>query len=321
MTGPVPGRPFAGMVFLALALGAGCAERHSNLTPGEGYVDVPGGRVWYSIVGTGPGTPLLLLHGGPGAPSYYLNPLAALGDERPVIFHDQLGAGRSQITNDTTLWTVPQFVAQVDSLRRALGVERLHVLGHSWGTMLGTQYALMNPAAVKSLVLASPALDAARWVADADSLLLTLPDSVQRTIARHESAGTFEAPEYQEAVMAFYQLYLARKVPWSADLDSTFAQLNTVLYQYMWGPSEFTATGTLRDFDVTDSLSMIRVPTLFVTGEYDEARPATVRRHASLVSGSEFAIIPGAAHIIMHDNPEETVRVIREFLRKADGRR
>lgn len=89
----------------------------------------------------------------------------------------------------------------------------------------------------------------------------------------------------------------------------------------MWGPSEFTATGTLRDFDVTDSLSLIEVPTLFLTGEHDEARPATVRYSASLVPGANFGVIPDAAHLTMQDNPEETVRVIREFLRRVDRSR
>lgn len=306
-------------VLLGLVLGTACADRTPRLTQGEGYIQVPGGRVWYRIVGGGPGTPLILLHGGPGAPSYYLKPLAALSDERTVIFYDQLGAGHSEQATDSTFWTVPRFVAELDSLRRALGLERFHILGHSWGTMLGVEYAFAHPTPVKSLVLASPALDAARWVEDADSLLLTLPDTLQQTIAQHEAAATFDAPEYQDAVMAFYRLYLARRQPWSPDLDSSLGQLNTALYQYMWGPSEFTVTGTLRDFDVTDSLPLLRVPTLFITGEYDEARPATVRDQASLVAGAELAIIPGAAHVIMHDNPEETVRIVREFLRKVDG--
>jgi len=295
-----------------------CAESAFQLTPGEGFVEMRGGKVWYNVVGMGEGTPLLLLHGGPGAPSYYLNPLAALGDDRPVIFFDQLGAGRSDRTTDTTLWTIPTFVAELDSLRRALGLTEVHILGHSWGTMLATQYFFAHPAGVKSLILASPALSTAEWVVDADTLILALPDSSQAAIAKHEAAGTFEDPEYQAAVMAFYQLYLARKQPWDPNMDSTFAGLNEELYRYMWGPSEFTATGTLRDFDVTDSLSLITVPTLFMTGEYDEARPATVEYHASLVSGAEVAIIPGAAHITMHDNPVETIRVVREFLRAAD---
>lgn len=298
-----------------------CRDRTAALTPGEHHLAVPGGRIWYRVVGSGPGTPVVLLHGGPGVPSYYLNPLAALADERPVIFYDQLGTGRSDTTTDTTLWTVPHFVAELDSLRRALGLREFHLYGHSWGTMLASEYVLAHPDGVRSLVLASPALSTARWLQDAESLLTTLPDSIQRAVATHTADGTFEDPDYQSAVMAYYHRYVARREPWSADLDSAFAGLNPALYGYMWGPSEFTATGTLRDFDVTDSLWLIRVPTLVMGGSDDEAPPATVRYYASLIAGAEAAIIPDAAHVTMHDNPEETIRVIREFLRRADGRR
>jgi proline iminopeptidase len=306
---------------LPLAIVTACGPSRSPLAPGEGYVQMPGGRVWYRVVGTGTGTPLVLLHGGPGAPSYYIDPLAALGDDRPVIFYDQLGAGRSDHSTDTTLMTVGYYVAELDSLRRALKLERFHLLGHSWGTMLGAEYALAHPAQVKSLILASPALSTARWLADADTLLATLPDSVQRVIARHEADGTFDAPEYQDAVMAFYHRYLSRRDPWTPATDSTFAQLSIAVYGYMWGPSEFTGTGTLMRFDLTDSVGLIRAPTLFTTGEYDEARPATVRYYASLIPGAELAIIPGAAHLTMQDQPEENVRVVRAFLRQIDARR
>ncbi len=280
---------------------------------------MPGGRVWYRVVGTGPGTPLVLLHGGPGAPSYYLDPLAALGDDRPVVFYDQLGAGRSDRITDTTLMTVAHYVAELDSLRRALKLGQFHLLGHSWGTMLGAEYALAHPDAVKSLILASPALSTARWLADADTLLATLPDSLQRIIARHEADGTFDAPEYQDAVMAFYHQYLSRRDPWTPETDTTFAQLGMAVYGYMWGPSEFTATGTLKEFDVTDSVGMIRVPTLFTTGEYDEARPVTVRYYASLIPGAEVIVIPRAAHLTMQDSPEENIRIVRQFLRRVDA--
>jgi proline-specific peptidase len=314
-------RSARGVVAALVTLLLACAGHQRQPTPGEGYVAMPGGRVWYRVVGTGSGTPVVLLHGGPGAPSYYLKTLAALGDDRPVILYDQLGAGRSDHITDTTLMTVAGYVAELDSLRRALKLERFHLLGHSWGTMLGAEYALAHPDRVKSLILASPALSIPRWLADADTLLATLPDSVQRVIARHEADGTFDAPEYQNAVMAFYHLYLSRRDPWTPDTDSTFAQLSTAVYGYMWGPSEFTGTGTLKDFDVTDSVGLIRAPTLFTTGEYDEARPGTVRYYASLIPGAEVAIIPGAAHLTMQDNPDENVRVVREFLRRVDARK
>jgi proline iminopeptidase len=305
---------------LLLAVTATACAAPKGLEPGEGYIDVPGGRVWYRIVGGGTATPLLVLHGGPGAPSYYLKPFSALADERPVIFYDQLGAGHSDPITDTTLLTVDRFVAELAAVREALGLEEVHLLGHSWGTMLATDYLLTQPAGVRSVIFASPAISIPRWLADADTLLMTMPDSIQQAVASHEADGTFDAPEYQAAMIAYYQQFLARKLPWSADIDSTFSQLSTMVYGRMWGPSEFTATGTLQDYDRTDRLGEITIPTLFTTGEYDEARPVTVEFYRSLVPGAELAIVAGAAHLTMQDEPEENVRIVREFLRRVEGR-
>ncbi len=301
---------------ILLLVGA-CQPR--GLSQGEGYVEVPGGRVWYRIVGSGTRTPVLVLHGGPGAPSYYLKPLAALADERPVVFYDQLGAGHSDQPTDTSLWRVERFVEELGRMREALGLEQVHILGHSWGSMLAVDYMLTRPQGIRSLILASPALSIPRWLRDADSLKATLPDSVQRVIARHETAGTTESPEYQTAVMEYYRRFLARREPWSPDIDSTFAQLSMSVYGTMWGPSEFTATGTLRNYDRTDRLGEIGVPTLFTAGRYDEATPGTVRYYQSLVSGSELIILEGSAHLTMQDEPEEYVALVRGFLRRVEG--
>jgi proline iminopeptidase len=107
-----------------------------TLSPGEGFVDVSGGRVWYRVVGSGRGTHLLLLHGGPGVPSLYLKPLEGLADERPVIFYDQLGSGQSDHPKDSSLWTIERFVKEVGQVRKALGLDQIHLYGHSWGSML-----------------------------------------------------------------------------------------------------------------------------------------------------------------------------------------
>ena len=128
------------------------------MNPKEGYINVEGGRVWYRVSGSGNETPLLLLHGGPGAPSYYLNPLDGISRDRPVIFYDQLGAGRSDRPTDTSLWTVDRYVRELGDVRAALGLDQVHILGHSWGTMLAVDYMLTQPEGVKSLILASPAI-------------------------------------------------------------------------------------------------------------------------------------------------------------------
>jgi len=93
------------LCLMAVFFLTGCGTDRT-LLPSEGYVNVEGGRIWYKVTGEGDQLPLVLLHGGPGAPSWYLKPLEALGRERPLIFYDQLGCGRSDYITDTALMTV-----------------------------------------------------------------------------------------------------------------------------------------------------------------------------------------------------------------------
>jgi proline-specific peptidase len=294
-----------------------CASK--TLTSGEGYIPVTGGKVWYRIVGTGKGTPLLVLHGGPGYPSYYLNPLAGLGADRPVVFYDQLGCGRSDQPADTSLYTVQGYVERLGQVRKALGLDKVDLYGHSWGSMLAVDYMLTQPKGVEKLILAGPALSIPRWAHDADSLLTTLPDSIQEVIHKNEAAGTFDSPEYQNAVMAYYMKYVCRLDPWPADLDSTLKGVGELVYTYMEGPSEFTITGTLKHYDRTKDLGRLHLPTLFIVGQYDEAVPSTAAYYQSLVPGSKLVVIPGASHLAMQEKPEEYNAAIRSFLADPAG--
>jgi len=293
-----------------------CTEK--GLDSGEGYIDVEGGRVWYRVVGSGNETPLLLLHGGPGAPSYYLNPLEKVAEDRPVIFYDQLGAGRSDRPTDSTLWRVDRFVNELAQVRKALNLHEVHILGHSWGTMLAVDYMLTNPEGVQSLILASPALSVQRWSDDAKSLIAELPNALQTVIERHENAGTTDDPEYQDAVMEYYKRYLSRSDPWSPDLESTFENFNFEIYGLMWGPSEFTATGSLSAYEREDVLPKLDLPVLFTAGRFDEATPATVEHFQSLVPNSRIAIFENSAHMTMLDEPEAYVDTVRNFLNEVD---
>lgn len=285
----------------------------------EGYLHVPGGRIWYARMGDGPGTPLIVVHGGPGAGSFYLKPFAALGDERPVVRYDQLGAGKADHPTDTTLFTLERAVRELQALRDSLGLAEVHLYGHSWGAMLVEAYMATRPAGVRSVVLSSPLVTTAQWARDADSLKATLPDSLRADIARHEAAGTTDAPAYRAAAQAYYARYLQRKPHRSpADADSGGRTFGALVYAYMWGPSEFRATGTLRHFDATAWLRELRVPTLFLAGEHDEATPASTARFARLVPGAEFVVVPDAAHATENDNPAFLLRTVREFLRRVD---
>src|SRR5260221_4209911 len=213
----------------------------------EGYVPVDGYRVWYRSVGGGEGehTPLLILHGGPGVPHDYLENLEALAsDTQRVIFYDQLGCGRSDQPADTSLWRVERFVEELATVRRELGLDSVHILGQSWGGMLAIEYALTQPQGLASLILASTLSSMPMWIAEANRLRNELPPEVQATLLRHETAGTTDDPEYQQAMMVFYERHVIRVVPMPDQVKRALDQVGQVYYT-MNGPSEFHVTGEI----------------------------------------------------------------------------
>lgn len=298
---------------------AECNQK-AHLKAGEGIIDNSGIKTWYKIVGEGSATPLVLLHGGPGGTSYYLNPLSALADDRPVVFFDQPGCGRSSAINDTSLLSIDFFVEQLEQLRAALGISQFYLYGQSWGAALGMEYYLKYPQYVKAIIFSSPLLSTPLWLKDAAVLIEAMPDSTQETIASCEAGGDYGSPQYNQAILDYYKLYVARKQPWSADIDSTFAHFGATVYNFMWGPSEFKSTGILQNYDCTEKLDKIQVPVFYICGEFDEARPETVKYFQQLTPGSELEIIEGAAHLTMHDNPEADIAAIRKFLKKCGNK-
>jgi proline iminopeptidase len=140
-------------------------------------------------------------------------------------------------------------------------------------------------------------------------------------IAKHEAAGTTSSPEYAAAMTAYYARYVTRQPHRSQiDADSSEAGFGALVYNYMWGPSEFTSTGTLKTFDATSWLRAVRVPTLFLAGEHDEATPASTREFSRLVPGAEFQVIPNAGHSTENDNPEALISTVVDFLRRVEAK-
>ena len=292
----------------------------AQLSPHEGYINVTGGKVWYRIVGSGNKTPLLLLHGGPGSTSYYLNPLRELGKDRPVIFFDQLGCGRSDRITDTTLMTLENYTDEVEQVRKALGLNEFYLYGHSWGTTLALEYYLKYPKGIKAIVFSSPLFSTDLWIKDADTLIASLPDSIQQIIKISEENKTYSSADYQRATAFYYDHFLTRVVQHSADLDSTDKTFGENVYEFMWGPSEFKATGNLKNYDRVSSLQTIKLPVLLICGEYDEARPTTVKYFQSLIPNSKLVIIKNSGHVTISDNTKDNNKAIAGFLNKLDSK-
>lgn len=293
----------------------------------EGRVPFRGHETWYRVVepdGDGDGrVPVLCLHGGPGANWLHMKPYEALADERRVVFYDQLGAGNSAVTepHDPSMWTPELYVEEVGAVREALGLERVHVLGHSWGGMLGMQYAATRPDGLVSLIAESSPPSVPDWLVELQRLRAELPPEVEATLREHEAAGTTDDPAYEEAVMVFYKRHLCRVEPWPDWLVECFRILeeNPEVYHRMNGPSEFHVIGTLKDWDVTPQLARIQVPTLLFCGRHDEVTPAAVEAAHRAIPGSEFVVLEESSHTAQAEEPERTLELVRTFLARAEG--
>jgi proline iminopeptidase len=307
-----------GSAMLAMSARVGGAPQK----PAEGRIAVPGGTVTWRRFGDGPKTPLLLIHGGPGFPSDYLEPLSALGDERPVYVWDQLGCGRSDRPTGAALWTLNRFVQEFDAVRTSLIPGRVHILGHSWGSMLAMEWLITKrPANIGSIIFAGECLSVPRYIQDAEVLIKTLTPASQAAIAEADRTGNYNTPAYQAAFELDWAPRYLTRVATPANNEFLLRALTGMgaePYALMWGPSEFKCTGVLKTFDRTKELASLRLPVLFHSGEFDECRPETAREHAAMTPGAEFTLIRGAAHLTMLDAPAASVDAIRRFLSRVE---
>lgn len=288
----------------------------------EGFVEVTGGRVWYRRLGDGARTPLLILHGGPGAASYYVEPLAErMAAHRPVAIYDQLGCGRSDRPDDPGLWTLDRAVEEVDQVRAALGLDRCHLLGQSWGGWLSIEYLCRDPEGIQGVVLASTSASIPQFVAEARRLIGELPEPARSTILDLGAKGEFDRPEYREAAMVFYRRHLCRLDPWPEALQRSVEELEgNQVYLTMNGPTEWDVIGTLRDWDRTADLGRISAPTLVTCGRYDEITPACSETICKGIAGARLVVFEHSSHCAHLEEPERYASVVEKFLRGVDVR-
>lgn len=301
----------------------------AEMREGRLVIDEAGHQIYYRLFGQGPET-LMCLAGGPGANTQYLTRLGELaGGGLKVLIHDQLGTGASERPDDKSLWNFPRFVEEVDVVRTKLNLGKVHLYGQSWGGMLALQYALDHPEGVKSLIPSNIGASTAEIVREMWKHRLELPAEVLRTLAKYEGRQDFENPEMWEAVLQYYIRFLRRSTPF--DPKTAIREFNeSVLplladlgpaYQAMWGPFEFICTGPLMDWDVTDRLSEIKVPTLILAGWYDECGLATHRVIAERIPDNEYVIFGNSSHaVIMEKEADAYLGVIKNFIDRVIAR-
>jgi proline-specific peptidase len=286
----------------------------------EGYVGFRGYRTWYRFVGqlNSPVTPLLALHGGPGSTHHYFGPLEGLASERPVVVYDQIGCGKSDRPQDIE-WSVDVFRDEVAALRDQLGLERIHLLGTSWGGMLAQEHVLSGAQGIVSLVLSSTLANLALWNEEQLKLRAALPPDVIEVLDRHEQAGTYDDSEYEQAMEAYFDRHFYRGPKPRAEIERWREERAPGVYLAMQGPNEWTVTGALRGWDVRGRLVDIHIPTLVVRGRYDMCTPAVARTLVEGIAGAQEVVLEHSSHTPVLEESERYLEVVSGFLEDAEA--
>ena len=291
--------------------------------PLEGYIESRGRRTWYRIVGERDAgrDPLVCLHGGPGSTHHYFTPLERLADEgRQVVLYDQVGCGSSDRPTDIE-WSVAVFLEELAVLRDQLGLERIHLLGTSWGGQLALEHALGGYRGLTSLVLSSTLASVDEWAEEAWRLRAELPPEVLEVLDRLEQAEAFDDSAYREALDAFDERYVYRCARGRPELERMRAELGREAYRAMVGPNEWTVTGALRGWDIRDRLGEVTVPALVIRGRYDMC---TERIAATLLAGLPDArevVFEESSHMPVLEESDRYLAVVEAFLRETEQAR
>ncbi|WP_299321327.1 proline iminopeptidase-family hydrolase [Parasphingopyxis sp.] len=291
----------------------------------EVMIPVEGGRVYVRINGdlASDAIPAIFLHGGPGGIHNGFAAMLGLASDRPVIMYDQLDSGRSDRPNDPANWRVERFVDTLETIRQTLGVDRWHIVGMSWGSAIALEYTARYSQHSASTVLGGTFISTPHWITDANLLIADLPEEMHPVL---EACESDDPPSPEQCIAVFTMLYSRyyERVPSSEAARAYAARVggngpNPVIYRGMWGPSEFSSTGTLRTYDATHLLRDVDgTRILFLIGQYDSARIDTVQDFVRLAPGAELAVVPGGSHGFMSDRPLETEAILSGWLARND---
>ena len=290
------------------------------MTTHEGYVDFSGYRTWYRFVGdiNSAATPLLALHGGPGSTHTYFGPLEGLAEERPVVLYDQIGCGKSDRPTDIE-WNVDVFREEVASLRDQLGLEWIHLLGTSWGGMLAQEHVLSGATGIVSLILSSTLANLALWNEEQLKLKAQLPPDVIEVLDRHEADGTYDDPEYEEAMGVYFDRHFYRGPQPRPELEAMDKGRAPDVYRAMQGPNEWTTTGALKGWDSRDRLHEIDVPTLVARGRHDMCTEPIAAELVNGIKGAREVVFEESSHTPVLEETERYLQVVGDFTREAEA--
>ena len=289
-------------------------------------INTPAGKfkVWTKRIGNNPRIKVLLLHGGPAMTHEYMECFESFFPQQgfELIEYDQLGSYYSDQPKDSVLWTIPRFVDEVEQVRLALNLtkDNFYVLGNSWGGILAMEYALKYQQNIKGLIISNMVSSAPEYGKYAEEVLgKQMKPEVLAELKAIEAKKNFANPRYMELLIPnFYKEHICRLAEWPDALNRSFKHANGDIYVRMQGPSEFGISGLLANWDITNRLPEITVPTLMIGAKHDTMDPKAMEKQSKLVQNGAYLHCPNGSHLAMWDDQQVYMKGVINFIKQVD---
>lgn len=293
------------------------------MTIEEGYMPFMGFQTYYRIArAPGDKPPLLLLHGGPGSTHNYMELFDCLAEQgRTVVAYDQIGCGRSYLDGHSEFWKMETWIEELKELRSHLGLDRCHILGQSWGGMLLLQYLIgCRPRGVLSAVLSSTLPSSQLWGREQHRVLRYFSAQEQQAIRLAEETGDYGTAACQAATAHFMEMRCAGAPgPDAPECLRRPKKTGDEAYLTAWGNNEYTPSGTLKDFDLTDRLGEITIPVLITSGTDDLCTPLTAKIMHDGIPDSSWYLFEGARHMPFVENQDQYMQLMKTWMQACES--
>ena len=277
-------------------------------------------NVWTKKIGDG-AIRMLTLHGGPGLTHEYLECFEDFLPQEGIEFYyyDQLGSAYSDQPKDVSLWTIDRFRDEVEQVRVALGLDDFYLYGHSWGGMLGIEYALKYQRHLKALIISNITASNDSYEKYINKLRKKFPLRIRKILEKYEAKEEYDAPEYQETMFKhYYMKYMCRLEPLPEPYSHAIRHTNTEVFDTIHGPNEFVATGTGKEWDRWKELQYIGVPTLLIVGRYDTISVQDVQKMGGFIPNSRVVVCKNGSHLCMYDDQQTYFRELLKFINDVE---
>ena len=292
--------------------------------PGEGYIKTADGvRLFYKVVGSGPET-LVAVHGGPGNTLESILPdLEPLAKNRRVIYYDQRGGGRSDLTRDKEKLAVSKHVADLEAVRVHFNLGKMTLLGNSWGGMLISFYAVAHPGRVERMILHNPG-------EPTRELMLEAVDEIQARVYsryRGEQAKRYDFVSNPrnwvkaEDPRALCREWFGMLLPTYVAKEGSFKQfkgdvcagpVEAVRYQQV---VNMLVWSTMGDWNLLPQLPAVKAPVLVIHGPADPIPVESSEAWARGFPNARLLLVEGSGHVSHVEQPEVFFGAVETFLK------